>query len=185
MQDLVLLFGEFTYYYFRVNLAHPVAMVLSFGLPVDAALLAVEPEYWFLFEDTEPPCHALQPWTVPLQRLRGCAEVYAHFDANKDAALKLSPYITAKSDDEVKTYVPTERVRQILRDRFGVAVEELDPYVPVQRLRDDAVLARLYALGAYQVQGGALVISRQLAALVATGGNIPRGDTDAEKYGTG
>lgn len=179
--DLAVLFGEYTQYYFRVNLAPRLASVLSLGLPPDAVLLAVEPEWWFLFEDTEPPCHAHAPWAVPLQRLRGCNEVYAHFDVARDISSRLAPLITAKSEEPAKTYLPVGRVRQILVDVFGASPEELEPYAPVQRLRDDRTLALLYALGAYHAAGGALVMSRQLALIVAY--NPPQ-KTDDTGHGT-
>jgi len=152
---LVELFASLTRRYVGRDLSPPLRLALALGVEVDVAtFLASPPEDWPYYVDTEPPCHAIAPWHVPLQLLRGCDAVYVGEMALPDRLLVEK---VQKADAQPTPVLRLER-----------AVEEAAdarPFAPVMALEDDAQLARLYALGAYQAQGGALVATRQLVAL--------------------
>jgi len=152
---LVELFASLTRRHVGRDLSHPLRLALALGVEVDvAAFLASPPEDWLYYVDTEPPCHAVAPWHVPLQLLRGCDAVYVGEMALPDRLL-----VEKVQRAEAQ---PTPVLRL---ERAAEEAVEARPFAPVVALEDDAHLAKLYALGAYQAQGGALVATRQLAAL--------------------
>jgi len=152
---LVELFASLTRRYVGRDLSPPLRLAIALGVDVDAAaFLASPPEDWLFYVDTEPPCHAIAPWHVPLQLLRGCDAVHVGEMALPDRLLVESVQ---------RAEAPPTPVLRLER-----AVEEAADarsFAPVVALEDDAHLAKLYALGAYQAQGGALIANRQLAAL--------------------
>jgi len=152
---LVELFASLTRRHVGRDLSPPIRLALALGVEVDvAAFLASPPEDWPFYADTDPPCHAVAPWHVPLQLLRGCDAVYVGEMALPDRLLVEK---VQKADAQ-----PTPVLRL---ERAVEEAAEARPFAPVMALEDDAQLAKLYALGAYQAQGGALVATRQLAAL--------------------
>jgi len=152
---LVELFASLTRRHVGRDLSHPLRLALALGVEVDvAAFLASPPEDWLYYSDTEPPCHAVAPWHVPLQLLRGCDAVYVGEMALPDRLL-----VERVQRAEAQ---PTPVLRL---ERAAEEAADARPFAPIMALEDDAQLASLYALGAYQAQGGALVATRQLVAL--------------------
>jgi len=152
---LVELFASLTRRYVGRDLSPPIRLALALGVEVDvAAFLASPPEDWPFYADTEPPCHAVAPWHVPLQLLRGCDAVYVGEMALPDRLL------VEKVQRAEALPTPVLRLERAVEE-----AADARPFAPVMALEEDSHLAKLYALGAYQAQGGALVATRQLVAL--------------------
>lgn len=139
------------------RLVRPIALSYLLRIPIDFAMLGVEPEAWHLYAATKPPCYAFSITQAVAQAMRGCSKLFLVGDERVALALDGVDIEVVAVDKEVEI-----DLGELARHARDFAPDVSTP-MPLKNLEIEAV-RRLYAVGALFISGGLLVPSRGLVA---------------------